>query len=95
MDSQKAFKKAYETLRTNCERLSENEEIDIDELVPLVEASTEAYRICKERLDSVEKALQKAFKGNENSENLLSRDQDDSSAQESIPTDKFVDDVPF
>lgn len=95
MDSQKNFKKAYDTLRNNCERLNRNEEIDIDELVPLVESSTQAYRICKERLDFVEKALQKAFKGNDNPEQLSAPDQDENLIQKNTSTDEFIDDIPF
>jgi exodeoxyribonuclease VII small subunit len=62
MSNASTFKAAYEKLRANAERLSDNNEIDIDELVPLVTESTKAYAICKERLDAVEKALQEAFK---------------------------------
>jgi exodeoxyribonuclease VII small subunit len=53
-----SFNSAYEVLRRNAELLRDQEELDIDRLVPLVEQSMQAYRICRSRLDAVRLALE-------------------------------------
>jgi exodeoxyribonuclease VII small subunit len=53
-----SFNAAYEVLRRNAELLREHEELDIDRLVPLVEQSMQAYRLCRSRLDAVRLALE-------------------------------------
>ena len=53
-----SFNAAYEVLRRNAELLRDQEELDIDRLVPLVEQSMQAYRICRSRLDAVRLALE-------------------------------------
>lgn len=53
-----SFNAAYEVLRRNAETLRDQEELDIDRLVPLVEQSMQAYRICRARLDAVRLALE-------------------------------------
>ena len=53
-----SFNAAYEVLRRNAEMLRDQEELDIDRLVPLVEQSMQAYRICRSRLDAVRLALE-------------------------------------
>jgi exodeoxyribonuclease VII small subunit len=39
--------------------LSNQQEPDIDQLLPLVEESIKAYNICKARLEAVQQALEK------------------------------------
>lgn len=58
MSQPETFKENYATLEKIAQRLAQDENIDIDELVPLVDHATQAYQVCKERLDAVEKALQ-------------------------------------
>ncbi len=53
-----SFNAAYEVLRRNAELLRDQEELDIDRLVPLVEQSMQAYRLCRSRLDAVRLALE-------------------------------------
>ena len=53
-----SFNAAYEVLRRNAEQLRDQAELDIDSLVPLVEQSMQAYRICQARLDAVRRALE-------------------------------------
>lgn len=51
------FKAHYQTLRGIAQRLNTPGELDIDQLVPLVEQATSAYRACRERISAVEKLL--------------------------------------
>ena len=55
-----SFNDNYKTLRRIATTLREQtgqEVPDIDNLLPMVEEATAAYKACKERLDAVEKAL--------------------------------------
>ena len=45
-----------EILRKAAERLRETD-IDIDELIPLIDEASAAYKLCRERVDTVEKLL--------------------------------------
>ncbi|MDB5794546.1 MAG: hypothetical protein JWR25_925, partial [Noviherbaspirillum sp.] len=49
-DAEAGFNAAYKTLQTNAEKLRKQEDLDIDSLVPIVEQSAAAYRICKDRI---------------------------------------------
>lgn len=57
MTEQTTYRENYETLRGIAQRLSEQEDIDIDQLVPMVDEATKAYQVCKSRIEAVEKAL--------------------------------------
>lgn len=66
-----SFDQAFKVLSENASRLqadanSGGGSVKIDELLPIVEQSTAAYRICKNRLDAVTKALE-AHLGSNNS----------------------------
>lgn len=52
------FNSAYKTLQANAEKLRKQEDLDIDSLVPIVEESAAAYRVCKERIAAVRSALE-------------------------------------
>ena len=55
-----SFNENYETLKTIAEQIRNegNKEIpDIDNLLPMVEKATAAYKACKVRLNAVEQAL--------------------------------------
>ena len=56
------FNAAYKTLQTNAEKLRKQDDLDIDSLVPIVEESAAAYRVCKERIAAVRLALQEHLK---------------------------------
>ena len=60
--SENGFNAAYKTLQTNAEKLRKQDDLDIDSLVPIVEQSAAAYRICKERIAAVRLALQDHLK---------------------------------
>lgn len=55
--SKESFKASYAKLEEIASKLSNNEEVDIDQLVPLVDEASKAYQVCKSRLEAVEKAL--------------------------------------
>ncbi|MDB5728469.1 MAG: hypothetical protein JWQ00_1674 [Noviherbaspirillum sp.] len=61
-DAEAGFNAAYKTLQTNAEKLRKQEDLDIDSLVPIVEQSAAAYRICKDRIAAVRLALQEHLK---------------------------------
>lgn len=56
-----SFQEAYQILKTNAEQLEQSEQLDIDNLVNIVEASLAAYRVCQSRIEAVENALNSAF----------------------------------
>lgn len=55
------FKEAYGVLQGHAETLRNQAEPNIDDLLSIVEESVSAYRVCKQRIDAVEKALEKAL----------------------------------
>jgi exodeoxyribonuclease VII small subunit len=57
----KTFKEAYNVLQTHAETLREQQEPNIDDLLSIVTESVDAYKVCKERIDAVEKALEMAL----------------------------------
>lgn len=57
-----SFNAAYRVLQQNAEKLRKQEDLDIDGLVPIVEESAAAYRICKERILAVRLALEEHLK---------------------------------
>jgi exodeoxyribonuclease VII small subunit len=56
--SAESFKVHYRTLRDIAQQLNNPGELDIDQLVPLVERATAAYKACRERIEQVEKLLE-------------------------------------
>ena len=59
-DDLPSFNANYDTLKSIAERIKNegNKDIpDIDNLLPMVEEATAAYKACKVRLDAVEQAL--------------------------------------
>lgn len=55
------FRDAYGVLQEHAETLREQTEPNIDDLLSIVTESVAAYKVCKERIDAVEKALQAAL----------------------------------
>ena len=43
-------------------KLDDTEQIDVDELIPLLDKAQQAYDFCKQRLDEVEQAMQERIK---------------------------------
>ncbi|CAN8140808.1 exodeoxyribonuclease VII small subunit [Thiomicrorhabdus sp. 6S2-11] len=67
-DNSQNFRENYQKLQQIANSLTQNREIDIDQLIPMVDEATKAYQVCKERIDAVEKALNKRLE-NEDSSN--------------------------
>lgn len=61
--SKKTFKQAYDVLQQHAQTLRNQSEPNIDELLTIVKESVDAYNLCKERIDAVEKAMQQALSG--------------------------------
>jgi exodeoxyribonuclease VII small subunit len=57
----RTFRDAYGVLQEHAETLREQTEPNIDDLLSIVTESVAAYKVCKERIDAVEKALQAAL----------------------------------
>lgn len=64
-ESPESFKDNYQKLQQIAQKLSNSEEVDIDELVPMVDEATRAYQLCKSRIDAVEQALNKRLESEE------------------------------
>lgn len=56
-----SFKEAYGVLQRHAETLRNQREPNIDDLLTIVTESVDAYKVCKERIDAVQKALEVAL----------------------------------
>lgn len=57
----KTFKEAYGVLQQHAQKLRSQQEPNIDDLLSIVMESVDAYKVCKERIEAVEMALEKAL----------------------------------
>lgn len=57
------FRKAYGVLQKHADTLRTQQEPNIDDLLHIVTESVAAYKVCKERIDAVERALEQALGG--------------------------------
>ncbi len=57
--SNDSYQQNYEKLQEIAHKLSQSDNIDIDELVPMVDEATRAYNLCQSRIEAVESALNK------------------------------------
>ena len=57
------FRKAYGVLQKHADTLRNQQEPNIDDLLHIVTESVAAYKVCKERIDAVERALEQALGG--------------------------------
>lgn len=55
------FRDAYGVLQRHADTLRNQQEPNIDDLLSIVTESVGAYKVCKERIDAVEKALEQAL----------------------------------
>ena len=61
--AEKSFRQAYGILQKHAEALRNQQEPNIDDLLKIVTESVSAYKVCRERIDAVEKALEEALGG--------------------------------
>ena len=94
MSSGKTFKEAYGTLQRHAQTLRSQQEPDIDNLTTIVTESVEAYKVCKDRIDAVEKALEQAL-GNAQIEGGTEESAQASSPASSRRAADKNDDIPF
>jgi exodeoxyribonuclease VII small subunit len=55
------FREAYDVLQRHAQALRDQDEPNIDDLLDIVNESVAAYKVCKQRIDAVEKALEEAL----------------------------------
>lgn len=55
------FRQAYGVLQQHAQTLRDQVEPNIDDLLTIVTESVAAYKVCKDRIEAVEKALEKAL----------------------------------
>lgn len=55
------FKEAYGVLNRHAQTLRNQQEPNIDDLLGIVTESVDAYKVCKQRIDAVEAALEQAL----------------------------------
>ena len=94
MSDGKTFKEAYATLQRHAQTLRSQQEPDIDNLTTIVSESVEAYKVCKERIDAVEKALEQAL-GNAQIEGGTEESAQPASPASSRRAADKNDDIPF
>ena len=96
--AESTFKQAYGVLQKHAESLRNQQETNIDDLLTIVTESVDAYKVCKERIDAVEKALEQALSGAgvSHSESNYSNDNHGEPPPDSgSPTHPAFDDIPF
>jgi exodeoxyribonuclease VII small subunit len=86
------FKQAYGVLQQHAQTLREQREPNIDDLLTIVTESVQAYKVCQQRIEAVEKALEKAL-GDTQSVPGSSLPALKNPAPAALPDD--ADDIPF
>lgn len=56
-----SFKEAYGVLQQHAQTLRNQQEPNIDDLLSIVTESVDAFKTCQQRIEAVEKALEKAL----------------------------------
>ena len=96
--AEKTFKKAYGVLQKHAEALRNQQEPNIDDLLNIVTESVDAYKICKERIDAVEKALEQTLGGaggSHSDANYSGESYGEPPPDLGSPTHPAFDDLPF
>ena len=91
----RTFKEAYGVLQQHAQTLRTQQEPNIDDLLSIVTESVDAYKVCKERIDAVEKALEKALGDTGATQTDPVRSTKPQSASDRVAPDLDSDDVPF
>ena len=91
MSEMKTFKEAYAVLQKHAQTLRSQQEPDIDNLTTIVSESLAAHKVCKERIDAVEKALEQSL----GSAQIEGGGAEAGQSSPSRPSPGRDDDVPF
>ncbi|KIQ35399.1 hypothetical protein RT97_05990 [Variovorax paradoxus] len=89
------FKESYSVLQRHAETLRKQSEPNIDDLLRIVEESVAAYKVCQERIDAVETALEKALGGAQQRTSDDQVSKPGASASRATPAPDGEDDIPF
>src|SRR4051812_27314040 len=100
------FRDAYDVLQRHAQTLRDQDEPNIDDLLDIVNESVAAYKVCKQRIDAVERALEEALvsaglegSGKQAKAPATPEDDDGGGRQRGQATrsglDEMDDDVPF
>lgn len=89
----KTFKEAYAILQKHAQALRTQQEPDIDNLTRTVSESVAAYKVCRERIEAVEKALEQSLGNAQIESNPEERSQPPGSGSRGASGED--DDVPF
>lgn len=65
-----SYQKNYQALQQIAQKLAQADDIDIDELVPMVDEATKAYQVCQSRIEAVEQALNQRLSNEPNNETV-------------------------
>lgn len=84
------FRDAYGVLQRHAETLRNQQEPNIDDLLNIVNESVSAYKVCKKRIDAVEKALEQAL-GNVGVESAAYVDAPADAAAEAAPQEAYFE----
>ena len=88
------FRQAYGVLQQHAQTLRNQDEPNIDDLLNIVTESVSAYKVCQERIDAVEKALEKALgETGASAKDARGADRNQAAVSSGIPDEK--DDIPF
>lgn len=71
-----SFNESYSILKEISDKLRNQSEPNIDELIPLLQKATTAYSVCKNRLESVKLALKDHLANDGNTKELLENDKE-------------------
>lgn len=103
------FKEAYSVLNRHAQTLRNQQEPNIDDLLGIVTESVDAYKVCKQRIDAVETALEQALADPVVASSAANASEDDAEPRSAPapvrPTDRGIakstgfddmdDDIPF
>ena len=96
--AENTFKQAYGVLQKHAEALCNQQEPNADDLLTIVTESVDAYKVCKERIDAVEQALEQALSGagvSHSEGNYSDESHGEPPPDVGSPTHPAFDDLPF
>ncbi len=57
-DADASYAASRAVLKSIAERLRKETDIDIDELIPMIDRASAAFKVCRERVEAVEKLIE-------------------------------------